>query len=114
MNISVVICTYNNKARLNQTLAVLATQFVVHPTEIPEWKPHVRVRFVDVFGTMKSMSHAPDLKVLLAKIGQPTAADTGACLLRRSAHQGGWLSLELQKRLGRRIIVLLQHIRRNL
>ena len=36
------------------------------------WKPHERARFVDVFGTMKSTSHAPELEFLLAKIGQPT------------------------------------------
>ena len=53
----------------HKTLAELATQFGVHPTQITEWKQHLRARAVDVFGRMKSTSDAPDLKVLHAKIG---------------------------------------------
>lgn len=55
----------------DKTLAELPTQFVVHPTQVPEWKPHVPARFVDVFGSKKSMSDAPALKVLHARIEQP-------------------------------------------
>ena len=54
----------------DKTLAELATQFGVHPTQITEWKPHVLARAVEVFGGTKSTSDAPDLKVLHAKIGQ--------------------------------------------
>jgi transposase len=54
----------------DKTLAELATQFGVHPTQITEWKQHLLARAVDVFGGTKSTSDAPDLKVLHAKIGQ--------------------------------------------
>ena len=52
-----------------KTLAELATQFGVHPTQITEWKQHLLARAVDVFGGTKSMSEAPDLKVLTPKSG---------------------------------------------
>jgi transposase len=54
----------------DKTLAELATQLSVHPTQITEWKQHVLARAVDVFGGTKSTSDVPDLKVLHAKIGQ--------------------------------------------
>ena len=54
----------------DKTLAELATQFGVHPTQITEWKQHLLARAVDVFGGTKSTSDVPDLKVLHAKIGQ--------------------------------------------
>ena len=55
----------------DKTLAELATQFGVHPTQITEWKQHLLTRAVDVFGgTMKATADAPDLTVLHAKIGQ--------------------------------------------
>ena len=54
-----------------KTLAELATQFGVHPTQITEWKQQLLTRAVDVFGgTTKAPLDAPDLKVLHAKIGQ--------------------------------------------
>ena len=54
-----------------KTLAELATQFGVHPTQITEWKQQLLTRAVDVFGgTTKTTLDAPDLKVLHAKIGQ--------------------------------------------
>ena len=55
-----------------KTLAELATQFGVHPTQITEWKQHVLTRAADVFGGTKATSDAPDLRVLHAKIGQLT------------------------------------------
>ena len=54
----------------DKTLAELAEQFSVHPTQITEWKQQLLARAVDVFGSTKSPSDAPDLKVLHAKIGQ--------------------------------------------
>ncbi len=53
-----------------KTLAELATQFGVHPTQITEWKQQLLTRAVDVFGgTTKATLDAPDLKVLHATIG---------------------------------------------
>ena len=54
----------------DKTLAELATQFGVHPTQITDWKPHVLARAVEVCGGTKSTSDVPDLTVLHAKIGQ--------------------------------------------
>ena len=54
----------------DKTLAELATQFSVHPTQITEWKQPLLTRAIDVFGGTKATSDAPDLKVLHAKIGQ--------------------------------------------
>ena len=53
-----------------KTLAELATQFGVHPTQITAWKQQLLTRAVDVCGGTKALSDAPDLKVLHAKIGQ--------------------------------------------
>jgi transposase-like protein len=54
----------------DKTLAELAAQVGVYPTQITEWKQHLLARAVDVFGgTTKATSDAPDLKVLHAKIG---------------------------------------------
>jgi transposase-like protein len=54
----------------DKTLAELAIQFSVHPTQITEWKQHLLTRAVDVFGGTKATADVPDLKVLHAKIGQ--------------------------------------------
>ena len=54
----------------DKTLAELAEQFGVHPTQITEWKQHLMARAGDVFGGTKPTSETPDLKVLHAKIGQ--------------------------------------------
>jgi transposase len=72
-----------------KTLAELATQFGVHPTQITEWKPHVLARAVDVFGGTKSTSDVPDLKVLHAKIGQLALEND---FLEGALIKAGWLS----------------------
>jgi len=54
----------------DKTLADLAEQFQVHPTQITEWKPQLLARAVDAFGGTPPPTDAPDLKTLHAKIGQ--------------------------------------------
>lgn len=54
----------------DKTLAELAEQFSVHPTQITEWKQQLQSRAADVFGGTKPPSETPDLKTLHAKIGQ--------------------------------------------
>lgn len=46
-----------------KTLAELATQFSVPPTQITEWKQQLLARAADVFGGTKPTSDAQDLKV---------------------------------------------------
>lgn len=56
----------------DKTVAKLAEQFSVHPTQITEWKQQLLARAADVFGGSKPPSEAPDLKTLHTKIGQLT------------------------------------------
>jgi transposase-like protein len=75
--------------KCDKTLAELATQFSVHPTQITEWKQHLLARAVDVFGGTKSTSDVPDLKVLHAKIGQLALEND---FLEGALTKAGWLS----------------------
>jgi transposase-like protein len=70
----------------DKTLAELAEQFRVHPTQIIEWKQQLLARDADVFGGTKPTADTPDLKTLHAKIGQ--LALENDCLA-GGAHQGG-------------------------
>ena len=54
----------------DKTLADLAEQFQVHPTQITEWKQQLLARAADVFGGTTPTAATPDLKTLHAKIGQ--------------------------------------------
>lgn len=56
--------------RGDKTLADLAEQFRVHPTQITEWKQQLLARAAEVFGGAKPTADTPDLKTLHAKIGQ--------------------------------------------
>lgn len=56
----------------DKTLAELAEQFQVHPTQITEWKQQLQVRAAEVFGGANPPVETPDLKTLHAKIGQLT------------------------------------------
>ena len=54
----------------DKTLAELAEQFQVHPTQITEWKQPLLARAAEVFGGTTLTADTPDLKTLHAKIGQ--------------------------------------------
>ena len=57
--------------REDKTLAELAQQYEVHPSQITEWKRQLQEKAADVFGgSGQNSPAAADLKPLHAKIGQ--------------------------------------------
>ena len=73
----------------DKTLAELAEQFSVHPTQITEWKQQWLARAADVFGGTTPTSATPDLKTLHAKIGQRALEND---CLEGALTKAGWLS----------------------
>ena len=59
----------------DKTLAELAEQFRVHPTQITEWQQQLLARAADVFGGTTPTADTPALKTLHAKIGQLALAN---------------------------------------
>ena len=68
--------TFNAKVALaavkgDKTVAEIAQQYEVHPTQVADWRRLLLDRAADVFGGAAAPSEPPvDLKALHAKIGQ--------------------------------------------
>ena len=55
-----------------KTLAGLAQQYDVHPTQITDWKLQLLERSAAVFGESPAKESGPDVQAMQAKIGQLT------------------------------------------
>ena len=58
--------------RCERTIAELAQQYEVHPSQFADWKRMLLERAADVFGAPVPAAPVVDLKELHAKIGQLT------------------------------------------
>ena len=58
--------------RCERTVAELAQQYEVHPSQFADWKRMLLERVADVFGAPVPAAPVVDLKELHAKIGQLT------------------------------------------
>ena len=56
----------------DKTLAELAQQYDVHPTQITDWKTQLLERSSVVFGESSAKESGPDVQTMQAKIGQLT------------------------------------------
>ena len=56
----------------DKTLAELAQQYDVHPTQITDWKMQLLERSAVVFGESPGKESGPDVQTMQAKIGQLT------------------------------------------
>ena len=75
--------------RGDKTLTELAEHYLVHTTQVTEWKRQLPERAADVFdGAGNKAENALDLKVLHAKIGQQALKP----VFRKRADQSGLLS----------------------
>jgi transposase len=54
----------------DKTLAELAQQFDVYPSQIRDWKAQLLARSSVVFGERSAKESGPDIQTLQAKIGQ--------------------------------------------
>lgn len=73
----------------DKTLAELAQQFDVHPTQITEWKTQLQERSAVVFGDQPARESGPDIQTMQAKIGQLTLEND---FLERALTKAGLLS----------------------
>ena len=63
----------------DKTLAELAQQYDVHPTQITDWKMQLLERSAVVFGESPGKESGPDVQTMQAKIGQLGGVRISVC-----------------------------------